>query len=165
MAVMTKSGSFISGPIQFDCTTYANMMISVIQHGSINVPGYIASTDGIGGTKKQLWNRWNLKHILNESGRDRKVFQGKDATEEILKNTEINKMYLVGCATHAKGGVGHYAILYRDKIKSYMMHAILKGANGLSKNNGNGGVYHDKISDFISPRIRKNQFFYLFGPI
>jgi hypothetical protein len=113
------------GPIKINCTTYANIMLSVFKYGTLANPGYNPSVQNIGGSSSEHLSkaRYQFQQIIREvAGTDGKTKQTNyfATAEQIDDATDDGKLYSMEIGSAPNRGVGHHAILYNGTV--YQSH-------------------------------------------
>jgi hypothetical protein len=119
------AGMINRGPIKINCTTYANMMLSVFRYGTLANPCYNASVQNIGGGSSEHLSkaRYHFQQVM----RDEKSPDGKQkplnyfaTAEQIDDATDDAKLYSMEIGSDVHRGVGHHAILHNGTV--YQSH-------------------------------------------
>lgn len=115
------------GPIQINCTSYANIMLAVYMWGHLNHPSYNPICIEIGGkSSKHLSVRYQFKLMDREltdkdgkpsmkGGKPERVvyFTSPEQIRAVVQNWEIYSMEIGSDANH---GTGHHTILHNGTV-------------------------------------------------
>ena len=113
------------GPIRINCTTYANIMLSVFQCGTLANPSYNPGLQNIGGDSSEHLSkaRYHFKQVLreelNKDGKQKHLNYFANA-DEIDDATVDGKLYSMEIGSARHRGVGHHAILHNGIV--YQSH-------------------------------------------
>jgi hypothetical protein len=157
-AVQTEASEYRKGPVQMDCTTYANLMLSVYLYGNAHNASYDGDCAKVGGTSSFhcARDRYGFK-IVNRRDKDK---AGKNVTltdfrkaEQIAVAVKENGMgmYALEPAVLGSGAVKHLALLYTSNV--------YECTNAMSPN-----CIKHPLTEFMDRCQRNGRFCYLFGP-
>ncbi len=138
------------GPIQINCTTYANMMLAVYLFGTLDHPNYKPWVGEFGGnTNVHLsQNRYGFRLIKTPEGGT--YFTSAEQILDVVNDWEIYSME-IGCDPNH--GTGHYATLHNSIVyESY-------GPAGGGHSANDWGIiqyFRDRLSSY-------SRWVYLFG--
>jgi len=101
------------GPLYLNCTTYANLALSIYMHGNVTNNQFNADLKCIGDCGEHLAVRYGFA-IMDRSDVDgTSVFRTADDIESYAKP---DRLYSIECAHALKGAVGHEAIMYNGTV-------------------------------------------------
>ena len=112
------------GPIQINCTSYANMMLAVYLCGNLYHPGYCPYALDIGaGSKKHLAQRYQFQ-IMPRKAKDGTPAVDKDgkpiryftSPEQIVAVVDDWEIYSMEIGSRANHGTGHHTIVHNKKV-------------------------------------------------
>jgi peptidoglycan hydrolase-like protein with peptidoglycan-binding domain len=157
-AVQTEAREYRKGPIQMDCTTYTNLMLSVYLYGNAHNTAYDGDCAKVGGTSSFhcARDRYGFK-IVSRRDKDK---LGKDVTltdfrtaEQITTAVKENGggMYALEPAILGSGAVKHLALLHSENV--------YECTNAFSLN-----CIKHSLTEFMDRCKSKGRFCYLFGP-
>jgi len=157
-AVQTESTQFRKGPVQMDCTTYANLMLSVYLFGNAHNTAYDGDCARVGGISSFhcARDRYGFQ-IVTRPDRDKK---GKATTvsdfrtaEQIVAATKEKGagLYALEPALLGSGSVKHLALLWGTTVYE-CTSALLPNCN------------KHPLDEFMDRCKRNGRFCYLFGP-
>ena len=155
-AVQTCNGRFERGPIQMDCTTYANLMMSVYLQGHIHSQPYDASCKAYGETSNNHCARerygfplvcrqeaqFPVPNVLN-------FFKTADQINAACKNSPT-RLFALEVGGGLAGGVSHMALYLGGDVYECTNHQPTAACIKRS------------LPIFASNKVGK--IFYLFGP-
>jgi hypothetical protein len=122
-AVQTEAREFRKGPVQMDCTTYANLMLSVYLHGNAHNAAYDGDCAKVGGVSSFhcARDRYGFQ-IVSRRGTD-KAGKGVDVTDfrtaEQIEQATREKgagLYALEPAVLGTGSVKHLALLHAGNV-------------------------------------------------
>jgi len=109
-----------AGPVRINCTTYANMMLSVFLFGSLANACYKPAVGNIGAISAEHLSksRYGFSLIMRETEKDgTKTEVNYFATsDQICEKAADGKLYSMEIGSGPRGGVGHHALLYGDSV-------------------------------------------------
>jgi len=157
-AVQTESRELRKGPLQMDCTTYANLMLSVYKFGNAHNAAYDGDCAKVGGTSTfhcardrygfQIVSRRNK----DASGRETVVTDFRTAEQITAAVREKGPgLYALEAAVLGSGTVKHLALLYDGNV--------YECTNACTPN-----CIKHSLLDFMARCQKSNRFCYLFGP-
>jgi len=108
------------GPIQMNCTTYANIAMSVYMNGTVQIDQYNPDVHEIGDYGPHLAHRYGFALMVKKDAKvDASVFRTAEEIEEYVKP---GTLYSIECAGGRGGGVHHEAVMYDNIVyHSYPM--------------------------------------------
>lgn len=115
-AVQTTDGRFKRGPVEMDCTTYVNLMLSVFLQGHAHSSPYDASCKDFGGTSAQHCARDRYNFPLVRRVEDGKTYNFFKTAEQIKQATRLHhdKLFVMEVGRGSAGAVKHMSLLYND---------------------------------------------------
>lgn len=155
--VQTTSGHFAKGPVEMDCTTYVNLMISIFMNGHAHTAPYDARCSAFGGTSPAHCGR--DRYGLPLVSRQITVKAGTPATVNYFETAEqlaaatasdTNGLYVIEVAATGTGSVSHMTLLHNGTV-----YECTTGQSGSS-------CIQRSIADFA--KLKKGKIYYLFGP-
>jgi len=157
-AVQTESKAFRKGPVQMDCTTYANLLMSVYLFGNAHNASYDGDCGRVGGISSFhcARDRYGFQ-IITRPGQDR---TGKNVmvsdfrtTEQVEAATEEKGagLYALEPALLGSGFVKHLALLWESTVYECTT-ALTPNCN------------KHRLDEFMDRCKRNGRFCYLFGP-
>lgn len=117
-AVQTTSGRFHAGPIEMDCTTYVNLMLSVYASGHCHNDPYAASCANFGGVSPThcARDRYGMALVTRKAGSaEARHFEGAAQIADAV-GTRTDKLFAIEVATKGTGMVTHMVLLYDGKV-------------------------------------------------
>jgi hypothetical protein len=157
-AVQTESKAFREGPVEMDCTTYANLMLSIYLYGNAHNPAYDGDCARVGGVSSFhcARDRYGFQ-IVSRKDKDRSGkevtltdFRTADQIEAATKEKGAG-LYALEPAVLGSGSVKHLALLYGSDI--------YECTNVLSPN-----CNKHSLGEFMDRCRHSGRFCYLFGP-
>lgn len=149
-AVQTIEGKFATGPIQMDCTTYVNLMLSVYTSGSCHIVPYDASCADFGACSAAhcARDRYNLPLVTRAQG-DKIIrhFENADQIRDATHNSA--GIHAIEVALAGTGSVTHMALLIGGTV--YECTTGQSGSACISR----------PVEEFCK---KKGKIYYLFGP-
>lgn len=123
--VQLLAGMINRGPVMINCTTYANIMLSVFRYGTLANPCYNANVQNIGGSSSEHLSkaRYHFTQVTREeiSKEGTKKQLNYFATAEQIDNaTDAAKLYSMEIGNDKNRGVGHHALLHNGIV--YQSH-------------------------------------------
>jgi len=115
------AGMINRGPIKINCTTYANILLSVFRYGTLANPCYNASVKNIGGDSAEHLSkaRYQFRQVMREEtatdGKNKQLNYFATA-EQIDDATDDAKVYSMEIGSDVHRGVGHHAILHNGTV-------------------------------------------------
>jgi hypothetical protein len=157
-ALQTVDKGFRKGPVQMDCTTYANLMLSVYMHGNAHNVQYDGDCQKIGGLNSFhcARDRYGFPIVnrkdKDKSGNDVTVTDFRTADQILVATREKGPgLYALEPATLGTGSVKHLALLFGTDV--------YECSNATAPN-----CIKHSLTEFMD-RCRSNgRFCYLFGP-
>lgn len=115
--VMKQSLKFLRGPVRLDCTTYANINLSVYRQGHVHATPYDADCSQFGGTSSvhMSRDRYGYKLVRRGEGATAPNFFHLDA-DEIAAATKTGRMYHMELAVPGTGSVKHMAVMHNGWV-------------------------------------------------
>lgn len=155
-AVQTIAVKFQSGPVEMDCTTYVNLMLSIYMNGNVHVAPYDASCSAFGGTSAThcARDRYQLPLVVrDEEGKagtvKRRYFESSDQIASATANDSTG-LFVLEVATAGTGSVTHMGLLFGGNV--YECTTGQSGAACISRS----------LQEFC--RTKSGKIYYLFGP-
>jgi hypothetical protein len=156
-AVQTESKAFRKGPVQMDCTTYANLMLSVYLYGNAHNTAYDGDCGRVGGTSSFhcARDRYGFQ-IVTRPDKDR---NGKSTTVSDFRTTDQ-----IVAATKDKAGL--YALEPARLGSGFVKHlALLWGTTVYECTTAmDPNCSRHRLDEFMDRCKRNGRFCYLFGP-
>ena len=152
-AVQTIGGSFGRGPIEMDCTTYVNLMLSIYASGHCHHEPYAASCAAFGGTAASHCARDRYGMALVERARPGAAAARHFETAAQLREAtaaQEDKLYAIEVAEAGSGFVRHMALLHDATV--YECTTGQAGSACISRS----------VEAFCA--AKKDRIYYLFGP-
>lgn len=111
--VQLQHGGIAAGPVLLNCTTYANLAVSIYMHGNANNGEYDADLSKIGDAGPHLACNYGFA-IMDRAdlAQGRSVFNNGD---EIGSYAKEDRLYSIECAG-AGGNVHHEAVMYNGIV-------------------------------------------------
>lgn len=157
-AVQTESRAYRKGPVQMDCTTYSNLMLSIYLHGNAHNPQYDGDCAKVGGTSSFhcARDRYGFPIVTrpstDKSGKEVSVTDFRTAEQIVAATTAKGRgLYALEPATLGSGSVKHLALLYGTDV--------YECTNALTPN-----CIKHSLTEFMDRCIKNGRFCYLFGP-
>lgn len=157
-AVQTESREYRAGPIQMDCTTYANLMLSVYLHGNAHNTAYDGDCAKVGGVSSFhcARDRYGFPIITRPStdkaGKATAVTDFRTAEQILAATAEKGRgLYALEPAVLGTGAVKHLALLYGTDV--------YECTNAITPN-----CIKHSLTEFMDRCIKNGRFCYLFGP-
>jgi hypothetical protein len=157
-AVQTEAKAFRKGPIELDCTTYVNFMLSVYLHGNAHNSAYDGDCARVGGTSSFhcARDRYGLPIITrrdkDKSGRDVTVTDFRTAEQIAAATREKGPgLYALEPAVLGTGSVKHLALLHESNV--------YECSNVTTPN-----CIKHPLTEFMERCQASGRFCYLFGP-
>ena len=156
-AVQTESKEFRKGPVQMDCTTYANLMLSVYLHGNAHNTAYDGDCGRVGGTSSFhcARDRYGFQIVQrpdkDPGGKSATVSDFRTADQILAATKDKAGLYALEPALLGTGYVKHLALLWGT--------TIFECTNAITPN-----CARHSLSDFMDRCKRSGRFCYLFGP-
>jgi hypothetical protein len=149
-AIQRNNRRYEDGPVMLNCTTYANIMVSVFKTGNVHDDPYDADCSCYGGNSNTHIgrDRYGLPLIYRDNG-DKKKLNFFSTQEQIEDATEAKNIYVIEVAT-AEKGVSHMAVLYSGTV--YECTTGQPACACLAR----------PLEVFLANKL--NKIFYLFGP-
>ena len=153
-AVQTTGGRLKAGPVEMDCTTYVNLMLSIFAAGHCHNEPYAANCAKFGGTSAAhcARDRFSMPLVARKStGTTNEVryFKMADEIKEAV-GLQASKLFALEVATAGTGGVTHMALLHDGTV--YECTTGQAGSACISRS----------LDEFCSSK--KDKIYYLFGP-
>jgi hypothetical protein len=157
-AVQTQSTAFLKGPVEMDCTTYANLMLSIYLYGNAHNSAYDGDCQKVGGVSSFhcARDRYGFQ-IVSRKDRDKSGkevtltdFRTADQIEAATKGKGAG-LYALEPAVLGHGFVKHLALLYGSTIYE-CTNAVSPNCNKYS------------LGQFMERCRKSGRFCYLFGP-
>jgi hypothetical protein len=121
-AVQQTNFGYYAGPIQMDCTTYVNLMLSIYIQGQVHTAPYDASCKAYGAASNNhcARERYGLPLVYRIEGqgpaqKKQNFFKTADQIVDVTKSSP-GKLYVLEVGGGAQGGVSHMAICLGEKI-------------------------------------------------
>ena len=157
-AVQTEAREYRKGPVQMDCTTYANLMLSIYLHGNAHNTQYDGDCGKVGGVSSFhcARDRYGFpiitRQTTDKNGKDISVTDFRTA-EQIQAATEAKGrgLYALEPAVLGSGAVKHLALLYGTDV--------YECTNAMTPN-----CIKHSLTEFMDRCIKNGRFCYLFGP-
>jgi peptidoglycan hydrolase-like protein with peptidoglycan-binding domain len=157
-AVQTEAQDFRKGPVQMDCTTYANLMLSVYLYGNAHNAAYDGDCGRVGGVSSFhcARDRYGFPIIRrkdkDKAGKEVSVIDFRTA-DQILAATAQNGagLYALEPAVLGSGFVKHLALLHGT--------TVYECSNATTPN-----CIKHPLTEFMDRCRRNGRFCYLFGP-
>lgn len=151
-AVQTTEERFRAGPIQMDCTTYLNLMLSVYASGHCHNEPYAASCKNFGAlsTTHCARDRYGMALVTRKAGTtEARHFEGAAQIADAV-GTRTDKLFAIEVGAKGTGFVSHMALLYDG-----MVYECTTGQTG-------SACIVRPLAEFCSNKAAK--ILYLFGP-
>jgi hypothetical protein len=157
-AVQTEATEFRKGPVQMDCTTYANLMLSLYLYGNAHNTAYDGDCAKVGEVSSFHCARDRYGFMI-VSRRD------KDKSGKDVNLTDFRTADQIATAT-GKKGVGLYALEPAVLGTGAVKHlALLYSSNVYECTNaGAPNCIKHPLTEFMDRCRRSGRFCYLFGP-
>ncbi len=151
--VIERNQGWKAGPVNFNCTTWANLLLSVYLQGHAHNSPYDADCSKYGATSTNHIARERYNYTLV-----RRPIPGKSGTEnwfevnseQIVEYTNLNTMYQIEVAKGSQGGVTHMVLMY-----NYVVYECTTGQS-------HSACITRDIDGFLSTK-NKRQFLYIFA--
>jgi hypothetical protein len=157
-AIQTEAKEYRAGPIQMDCTTYANLMLSVYLHGNAHNAAYDGDCAKVGGVSSFhcARDRYGFPIVTRPStdkaGKDVAVTDFRTAEQILTATAEKGRgLYALEPAVLGSGAVKHLALLYGSDV--------YECTNAMTPN-----CIKHSLAEFMDRCIKSGRFCYLFGP-
>lgn len=154
-AIQRINQAWRTGPVQMDCTTYVNCMLSVFLHGNLHSAPYEASCAAYGNISNNHMARERYKMPLvmrksTKNGVAKEENYFKEA-EDIAAAAVSSAMYVIEVGGGAGGGVTHMALLYGGET-----YECTTGQSGPA-------CINRPLAEFV--KAKHGKILYLFGPM
>ncbi len=155
-AVQTTDSEFRAGPVQMDCTTYVNLMLSIYIQGHAHMAPYEASCKAYGEASNNhcARERYGLQLVNRLEGQfpaQKKVnyFKTADQIIEATRNS-AGRLFVLEVGGGSLGGVKHMALYLNGDVYECTTHQP------------NSACIKRNIALFMANK--QAQIIYLFGP-
>lgn len=157
LAVQTTSGRFHAGPVEMDCTTYVNLMLSIYACGHCHAEPYAASCAAFGGVSSThcARDRFGMplvtRTVAAGAGRSTEArhFESAQQIADAV-GARKGKLFALEVATAATCKVTHMALLHGGTV-----YECTTGQSG-------SACIARPLADFCAAKTGK--IYYLFGP-
>ena len=151
--VIQRNQGWRAGPVNLNCTTWANLLLSVYLQGNAHNSPYDADCSKYGSTSTNHIARERYLYTLV-----RRPITGKSATEnwfeinaeQIVEYTNLNTMYQIEVAKGSQGGVTHMVLMY-----NYVIYECTTGQS-------HSACITRDLDGFLATK-NKGQFLYIFA--
>jgi hypothetical protein len=154
-AIQRTSQQFLAGPVEMDCTVYANLMLSIYMNGHIHSAPYDARCGHFGGVSAShlARDRYQLPLVRRPTSSGSVNWFGDAEQLTAAIAAKPNGLYAIECADKGSGSVYHMGIMHDDT--AYECTTGQSGSSCISK----------PLKEFtVATERRKKGIFYLFGP-
>ena len=157
-AVQTVAREYRAGPVEMDCTTYANLMLSIYLHGNAHNTAYDGDCAKVGGTSSFhcARDRYGFPIVTRAStdkaGKATQVTDFRTAEQILAATAEKGRgLYALEPAVLGTGAVKHLALLYGTDV--------YECTNAMTPN-----CIKHSLTEFMERCVKNGRFCYLFGP-
>lgn len=157
-AVQTEAREFRKGPVQMDCTTYANLLLSVYRYGNAHNASYDGDCAKVGGVSSFhcARDRYGFpivsRRARSATGAESSVTDFRTADQVAAAIREKGPgLFAVEPAVLGTGAVKHLALLYGSQV--------YECSNATTPN-----CIKHPLTEFMDRCQRSGRFCYVFGP-
>lgn len=153
-AVQRTAARFLNGPVEMDCTTYVNLMLSIYMNGHVHAAPYDGGCADAGGLSSfhLARDRYGLPLVRRPTSNGSVNWFGDAQQLSAAMAASPNGLYAIECA-HGGGSVFHMGLIHKDTA-----YECTTGQSGSS-------CITSPLHEFtVASEMRKKGIFYLFGP-
>jgi len=156
-AVQKESQEFRKGPVEMDCTTYANLMLSIYLYGNAHNTAYDGDCGRVGGTSSFhcARDRYGFPIVMrpdrDKNGKATTASDFRTAEQIVAATKDKPGLYALEPARLGSGFVKHLALLWGTTVFE-------------CTNTRTPACVRHPLQEFMDSCKRNGRFCYLFGP-